>query len=96
VSSAPPLPPALWCGRLACTGARPWFRGAPLEVCGDGILDPDEDRDDGNTVDGDSCSATCRFESGASEDGDVCPEDQQSVEKPTRCFDRLSMSGTPP
>lgn len=29
--------------------------------CGDGILDPGEECDDGNREDGDSCSATCRI-----------------------------------
>ncbi|HJL15709.1 MAG TPA: myxococcus cysteine-rich repeat containing protein [Sandaracinaceae bacterium LLY-WYZ-13_1] len=31
--------------------------------CGDGIRSPDEQCDDGNTADGDGCSATCRTES---------------------------------
>ena len=30
--------------------------------CGDGILDPSESCDDGNTMDGDGCSATCETE----------------------------------
>src|SRR5947199_241739 len=30
--------------------------------CGDGVLDPGEQRDDGNVQDGDCCSSTCRFE----------------------------------
>src|SRR5262249_54074864 len=30
--------------------------------CGDGHLDPGEDCDDGNLVDGDCCSAACTFE----------------------------------
>jgi len=30
--------------------------------CGDGILDPGEECDDGNNVDGDSCSAVCVVE----------------------------------
>lgn len=42
--------------------------------CGDGTLDPREDCDDGNTVGGDCCSASCHFEPPASpcDDGDVC------------------------
>jgi cysteine-rich repeat protein len=42
--------------------------------CGDGVLDPGEECDDGNTMDGDCCSATCQFEpSGSScEDGQFC------------------------
>ena len=35
-----------------------WPGGAP-ENCGDGNLDPDEQRDDGNRLDGDDCSANC-------------------------------------
>ncbi len=30
--------------------------------CGDGVVDPDEQCDDGNTNDGDCCSSTCTFE----------------------------------
>ncbi len=35
-----------------------WPGGAP-ENCGDGVLDPDEQCDDGNRLDGDDCSANC-------------------------------------
>lgn len=31
-------------------------------TCGDGVLSPDEQCEDGNTTDGDGCSATCRTE----------------------------------
>jgi cysteine-rich repeat protein len=34
----------------------------PLIVCGDGVLDAGESCDDGNTVGGDGCSATCETE----------------------------------
>ena len=34
-----------------------------LEGCGDGIVDPGEDCDDGNVADGDCCSSSCGFES---------------------------------
>ncbi len=40
-------------------------------VCGDSITEPGEDCDDGNTVGGDCCSATCAFESA----GSVCTTD---------------------
>ncbi|KAG2437447.1 hypothetical protein HXX76_006097 [Chlamydomonas incerta] len=30
--------------------------------CGDGVLDPDEDCDDGNVLDGDGCSSKCKFQ----------------------------------
>jgi cysteine-rich repeat protein len=33
-----------------------------LPKCGDGILDPDEQCDDGNDFDGDGCSADCKLE----------------------------------
>jgi len=33
-----------------------------MGVCGDGTLSPDEQCEDGNTSDGDGCSATCRTE----------------------------------
>jgi cysteine-rich repeat protein len=42
--------------------------------CGDGIVDPGEDCDDGNTLDGDCCSADCTFEPEGSscDDGEFC------------------------
>lgn len=42
--------------------------------CGDGILDPNEDCDDGNAVDGDCCSSRCSFETSGSpcNDGQAC------------------------
>jgi len=36
----------------------------PIE-CGNGVLNPDEECDDGNSEDGDGCSASCEFEPGA-------------------------------
>jgi cysteine-rich repeat protein len=50
--------------------SRPWILYAgtwgggvfDLETCGNGILDPGEQCDDGNLVDGDGCSATCQSE----------------------------------
>jgi cysteine-rich repeat protein len=36
--------------------------GEPLNVCGNGELEPTEDCDDKNTVTGDGCSSTCFFE----------------------------------
>jgi cysteine-rich repeat protein len=36
----------------------------PTIVCGDGVISKGEDCDDGNTDDGDGCSATCTFEAG--------------------------------
>lgn len=46
--------------------------------CGDSFLDPGESCDDGNTVSGDGCSATCRFEArcgdGRVDPGEVCDD----------------------
>jgi len=48
------------------------------EACGNGILEPGEQCDDGNLVDGDCCSATCTAEAAGgicSDDGNVCTDD---------------------
>src|SRR2546425_3142763 len=37
-------------------------QGKKVSVCGNGFLDPGEQCDDGNTLDGDCCSSTCQFE----------------------------------
>lgn len=50
-----------------------------VTLCGDGLIDPGEECDDGNTADGDCCSATCRFEPVASvcvDDGNPCTDDE--------------------
>ena len=47
--------------------------GGPV-VCGDHILSPGEQCDDGNTVAGDCCSATCQFEAGSCDDHDACTQ----------------------
>jgi hypothetical protein len=52
-----------------------WPGGMP---CGNGIIDPMEQCDDGNTVDGDCCSSSCQFESSGSacaSDGNLCTND---------------------
>src|SRR5438128_2557072 len=36
--------------------------GKKVAICGNGLLDPGEQCDDGNTLDGDCCSSTCQFE----------------------------------
>src|SRR5262249_3401413 len=43
-------------------------------VCGDGILDTGETRDDGNTATGDCCSPTCQIDPDGTScsDGNVC------------------------
>ena len=43
-----------------------------FDTCGNGALDPGEDCDDGNNVNGDCCSATCDFEVGSCDDGIFC------------------------
>ena len=40
--------------------------GQVAQVCGNGILDLGEQCDDGNTLNGDCCSATCKFEAAGS------------------------------
>jgi cysteine-rich repeat protein len=50
----------------------------PGSGCGNGVIDPDEDCDDGNTVSGDCCSASCHFEAienTCADDGDPCTRD---------------------
>jgi cysteine-rich repeat protein len=52
-----------------------WPGGMP---CGNGILDPGEQCDDGNNVDGDCCSSTCQFEASGNacaSDGNPCTND---------------------
>jgi cysteine-rich repeat protein len=75
--SADPLTNAT-CGALDTTTFYPggfWPGSMP---CGNGILDPGEDCDDGNTVDGDCCSSTCHLEASGSacaSDGNPCTND---------------------
>lgn len=40
--------------------------------CGNGVIDAGEQCDDGNTVNGDCCDASCMFETGSCDDGDIC------------------------
>jgi trimeric autotransporter adhesin len=47
--------------------------------CGNGVVDPAEQCDDGATVNGDCCSSTCQFETGGgpcADDGNPCTNDQ--------------------
>src|SRR5262249_53661181 len=46
------------------TGIRKWFKAARQIECGDGIVEGDEQCDDGNIANGDCCSADCRSETG--------------------------------
>lgn len=55
----------------ASSGGQGGQGGGPIGMCGDGTVDPAEDCDDGNTTDGDGCSARCGFEPTGPDD--VCP-----------------------
>jgi cysteine-rich repeat protein len=67
---------------VACGGG-----GTPTPVCGDGKVDTGEQCDDGNTVSGDGCSATCQSETveGRCGDGHVNTGEQ--------CDDGNTVSG---
>lgn len=53
-------------GRTVTLALQDWIfdqvRVVTAWSCGDGVLGPDEQCDDGNAVDGDCCSSLCRFE----------------------------------
>jgi cysteine-rich repeat protein len=57
----------------------------PLLSCGDALLTPDEQCDDGNTNNGDGCSSSCTIESAVCGDGLVSPGE--------RCDDKNTSSG---
>ena len=63
--------------------------------CGDGLLDPGEDCDDGNDVNGDCCSASCTAEpdGGVCDDGETCTSGDQCVAG--RCAGAPVTDGTP-
>lgn len=47
-------------------------------ACGDGVVEADEQCDDGNVADGDCCSAACQYETAGSacaDDGEFCTRD---------------------
>jgi len=50
--------------------------GCDSESCANGIIEPDEECEDGNAVDGDCCSSRCRFEDNDSpcDDGNPCTD----------------------
>ena len=59
-------------GTLGCrTSCDVDLSGCFNPVCGDGTVDGTEECDDGNTVNGDGCSATCRSETTVCGDGTV-------------------------
>ncbi len=43
----------------------------PVAACGNGVVDPGEQCDDGNTLNGDCCSSTCQFEPAGSSCADA-------------------------
>jgi len=47
--------------------------GTCMGVCGDGVLDPFEECDDGNNDDGDGCDADCEIEDGTDPDPGILP-----------------------
>ena len=53
-------------------GVTMYPENAPLSFCGDGVLDPGEQCDDGNGVSGDGCSATCQREGAAGVNRSLC------------------------
>lgn len=63
------------------SGSLLWFalgllcQGCPgMPLCGDSYMDPGEECDDGNTVDGDGCASACELEAGyaCESSGGVC------------------------
>ena len=49
----------------------------PCTVCGDGIVEGDEDCEDGNTIDGDGCDSNCTFTgcgNGVVTEGEACDD----------------------
>jgi RHS repeat-associated protein len=68
-------------------------------ACGDGVVDPIEECDDGNTTGGDGCSANCAVEPGYTCTGSpsVCAPTPTPTATPTpRCFLDVDGSGRPP
>jgi cysteine-rich repeat protein len=53
--------------------------GCDSESCANGIIEPDEECEDGNALDGDCCSSRCRFEDDDSpcDDGNPCTDDDE-------------------
>ena len=65
-------------GTFDCVGPIPASGTFFGSRCGNGILDPGEECDNGNVFDGDCCSSTCRFEASGSrcpDDGNPCTTD---------------------
>jgi hypothetical protein len=66
-------------GRFTSAGGKPASFVAIWHNCGNGVVDPNEQCDDGNTTSGDCCSSTCQYEAGGgacADDGNPCTNDQ--------------------
>lgn len=51
--------------------------GLAEPICGDGLLEGDEECDDGNAIDGDGCSSGCLLEAKGCEDDDGCEDGER-------------------
>jgi uncharacterized repeat protein (TIGR01451 family) len=62
--------------RVCAAGGTACDHIPPDGFCGDSILNPGEQCDDGNTLDGDCCSSMCQFEAAGSScnDGNACTQ----------------------
>jgi hypothetical protein len=88
VGSSCPFPgvgPVLAAGTDVYVGGRFTYAGKTASfisiwhTCGNGVVEANEQCDDGNTTNGDCCSATCQYESGGNscpDDGNPCTNDQ--------------------
>ncbi len=70
-------------GAGGCSGAAGCGSSTKKAICGDGILDPGEACDDGNTVAGDGCIATCK----QVEANFVCPTPGSACVSTIKCGD---------
>ncbi len=61
-TDTPPPPPTATNPPPATNTSAPTMTGTPGEVCGDGVVEEDEECDDGNLQNGDGCSSECRRE----------------------------------
>ncbi len=61
--------------------------GGTRAPCGNGVHDPGEECDDGNIVDGDCCSAMCRFETAGKACGGAPPCGDKSCDGAGACQD---------
>jgi cysteine-rich repeat protein len=74
----------------ACCADREDTAGCVISfsICGDGVLQEQETCDDGNTVGGDGCSATCQLEcgNGQTDEGEECEVDRDCGSAGERCI----------